>query len=59
MNPNLMIEIQISIPHVVIPHMHKDLTAQLGSISANIAQNWTLHKDVLYQKCTPTATALS
>ena len=35
---NLMIEIQISVPDVVIPHMHKDLTAQLRSINANIAQ---------------------
>ena len=37
-NTNLMIEIHISVPDVVITHMHKDLTAWLGSINANIAQ---------------------
>ena len=45
----LMIEIQISVLDVVIPHMHKDLTAQVRSTNANIAQNQTLHKDVLYK----------
>ena len=54
-----MIEIQISVLDMVIPHMHKDLTAWLRSTNANIAQNWTLHKEVLYQKCTPAATVLS
>ena len=34
-----MIEILISVLDVVIPHMHKDLTAQLRSTNANIAQN--------------------
>ena len=33
-----MIEIQISVPDVVIPHMHKDLTAWQRSSNANIAQ---------------------
>ena len=37
-NNNLLIEIQISVPYVVIPHMHKDLTVQQGSTNANIAQ---------------------
>ena len=37
-NTNLMIEIQISVPDVVIPHMHKDLTAWQRSTNANIAQ---------------------
>ena len=37
-NTNLVIEIQISVLDVVIPHMHKDLTAQLRRTSANIAQ---------------------
>ena len=53
-------KVQISVLDVVIPHMHKDLTAQLRNTSANIAtkiRHFT--KDVLYQKCTPTATALS
>ena len=54
-----MIEVQISVPDAVIPHMHQDLIAQQRSTSANIAQNWTLHQNVLYQKCTPTTTALS
>ena len=33
-----MIKIQTSVPDVVIPHMHKDLTAQLRSINVNIVQ---------------------
>ena len=37
-NTNLTIEIQISVLDVVIPHMHKDLTAWLRSTNANIAQ---------------------
>ena len=32
------VEIQISVLDVVIPHMHKDLTAQLRSTNANTAQ---------------------
>ena len=43
-----MIEIQISALDVVIPHMHKDLPAQQRSTNAKIAQNWTLHKNMLY-----------
>ena len=34
----LMTEIQISVLDVMIPHMHKDLTAQLRSTNADIAQ---------------------
>ena len=37
-NTNLLIEIQISVPDVVVPHMHKDLTAWLRSINENTAQ---------------------
>ena len=37
-NTNLMIEIQISVLDVVIPHMHKDLTAQLRSTNAKNTQ---------------------
>ena len=37
-NTNLMIEIQISVLEVVIPHTHKDLTAWLRNTNANIAQ---------------------
>ena len=37
-NTNLVIEIKISVLNVVIPHMHKDLTAQLRNTNANIAQ---------------------
>ena len=46
-----MIEIQISVLDVVIPHMHKDLTAQLRSTNANISQKLdtsqrcTLHRN--------------
>ena len=36
-NTNLIIEIQISVLDVVIPHMHKDLTAQLRSTNAKNA----------------------
>ena len=35
---NPMIDIQISVPDVVIPHMHKDLPAWQRSTNANIAQ---------------------
>ena len=38
-NTNLMIEIQICVIDVVIPYMHKDLTAWLRNTNANIAQN--------------------
>ena len=37
-NANLMIEIQISVLDVLIPHMHKDLTTWLRSTNANTAQ---------------------
>ena len=37
-NVNLMIEIQISVLDVVIPHMHKDLIAWLRSVNVNIVQ---------------------
>ena len=37
-NTNLMIEIQVSVLDVVIPHIHKDLTAWLRSTNPNIAQ---------------------
>ena len=37
-NTNLMIEIQTTVPDVVIPCMCKDLTAQLRSTTANSAQ---------------------
>ena len=33
-----MIEIQISVPDMVIPHMHQDLIAQQRSANVNIAQ---------------------
>ena len=56
-----MRKIQTSVPDVVIPHTntHKDLIAWLRSIKVNIVQTQTLRKDVFYQKCTPTATAVS
>ena len=37
-NIYLMIKVQTSVPDVVIPHMHKDLIAQLRSIDVNIVQ---------------------
>ena len=49
-NTNLMIEIQISVLDVVIPHMCKNLTARLRSTNANSAkksdtsQRWALPK---------------
>ena len=48
-----MLKIQISVPDVVIPHMHKDLIAWLRSINVNIVPKLDTS-----QICTPTATAI-
>ena len=54
-----MIEIQISVLDVVIPYMHKDLTAQLRSTNTNIAQKLNTSQRCALPKYTPAATALS
>ena len=52
-NTNLMIEMQISVLDVVIPHMHKDLTAWPRSTNANIAQKLgTSQRCALPRMCT-------
>ena len=52
-NTSLMIEIQISVLDVVIPHMHKDLTIQLRSTNATIAQKSdTSQRYALSKMCT-------
>ena len=47
-----LIEIQISIPHAQGFNC-------LAKKYQTLHKSWILHKNVLYQKCTPTATALS